>query len=144
VPACRGYPVSVGPGRDGPLVVEVRKDVSSSGSLICLRGELDVATAPPLQRRLDTVIHRGARQLVVDLANLSFCDLAGVRVLLSADRELRTRGGRLTLLGPCGCVSRISTVFDLTSQLPIQTGADGAGAGQDGAGAGQDGAGSQR
>jgi len=131
------------------LVVEVRKDASSSGSLIRLRGELDVATAPPLQRRLDTLIQRGVRHLVVDLADLSFCDLAGVRVLLSADRELGTRGGRLTLLGPCGCVSRISTVFDLTSQLPIQTGADGDGAeqdgdGQDGDGAGQDGAGSQR
>jgi anti-sigma B factor antagonist len=134
VPVFRGYPVSVGPGRDDPLVVEVRKDASSSRSLIRLRGELDVATAPPLQRRLDALIHRGVRHLVVDLEDLSFCDLAGVRVLLGADRQLRTRGGRLTLLGPCGCVSRISTVFDLTSQLPIQTAADGDGAGQDGAG----------
>jgi len=146
VPACRENPVSVGPGPDDQLVVELRKDASSSRSLVRLRGELDVATAPGLQRRLDSLIDRGVHHLVVDLADVSFCDLAGVRVLLGADRQLRTRGGHLTLLGPCSCVSRISSVFDLTSQLPIQSAADSDGDGQHGAGqdgAGSDGAGSE-
>ena len=122
MPAFRGYPVSVGPGRDDPLVVEVRKDASSR-SLIRLRGELDVATAPRLEQRVDTLIQRGVHHLVVDLADLSFCDLAGVRVLMGADRQLRAVGGRLTLLGPCRWVSCILTVFDLTDRLPIQSGA---------------------
>jgi anti-anti-sigma factor len=115
--------MAVGPGPDDPLVVEVRKDGSSSGSLIRLRGELDVATAPDLERRLEILIRRGVHHLVVDLAELAFCDLAGVRVLLGADRQLRADGGRLTLLGPCRWVSHILTVFDLTDRLPIQSGA---------------------
>jgi anti-sigma B factor antagonist len=150
-------PVSIGPGPDEPLLVDVRKDASPTRRLIHVRGELDFATAPALERRLGTLVGSGVHHLVVDLADLSFCDLAGVRVLLRLDRQLRDRGGFLTLLGPCHWVTRIVTMLDLTDQLQIQppAGSDGAsqdgasqdGAGQDGAGqdgAGQDGAASQR
>jgi anti-sigma B factor antagonist len=125
--------VSVGPGFVDPLVVHVRKDASASRSLVRLRGELDIATAPRLERRLGTLIRRRVHHLVLDVADLSFCDLAGVRVLLGVDRRLRAAGGRLTLLGPCRCLSRVLTELALTDQLPIQHPSDGDGAEQDGA-----------
>jgi anti-sigma B factor antagonist len=121
--------VSIGPGPDEPLVVDVRKDASPTRRLVHVRGELDFATAPALERRLETLVGSGVHHLVVDLADLSFCDLTGVRVLLRLDRQLRARGGCLTLLGPCRWVTRIVTLLDLTDQLQIQppAGSDGAG-----------------
>ena len=121
------------PGPDEPLIVEVRKDASLSGTLVHVRGDLDFASASGLERRLDTQVGSGVHHLVVDLADVSFCDLAGVRVLMRVDRELRTRGGRLTLLGPCRWVTRILTVLDLTDQLRIEPATGGDGAGQNGA-----------
>jgi anti-sigma B factor antagonist len=135
--------VSVRPGPNEPLVVDARKDASASRSLVRVRGDIDIATAPRLQRRLDTLVGQGVQHLVVDLRNVSFCDLAGVRVLLGVERELRAHGGHLTLLGPCRWVSSILSVLDLTDQLPIQASADGDGASRDGAsrdGASRDGA----
>jgi len=132
--------MSVRPGPDEPLVVLVREDTGSSRRFVQLGGELDFATAAGLRRHLDTLMFGNISHLVVDLGDLTFCDLAGVRVLLRANRELRARGGDLTLLGPCPWVSRILTALDLTDQLRIELGAS---AGMDGMD-GMDGAGSRR
>jgi anti-anti-sigma factor len=47
-------------------------------------GELDLGTAPVLERELDRVIKRCPDVVEVDIADLSFMDCAGVTVLISA------------------------------------------------------------
>jgi anti-sigma B factor antagonist len=136
VPALSGVPVSLGPRPDQVLSVDVRENMSPYRSLVHVRGELDFATAPRLERDLDALVGQGVHHLIVDLTHVSFCDLHGLRVLLRVDRELRSRGARLTLLGPCKWVSLLLTVLDLRDQLRIETGADGDGAGANGDGAG--------
>jgi anti-anti-sigma factor len=115
------------PDPDEYLVVDVRDDACPSRSFLRISGDLDFATAAGLRRRFDTLMRDSVHHLVVDLCEVSFCDLAGLRVLLGVDRELRARGGDLTLLGPCPWVSRILAVLDLTDQLRIEPGASTAG-----------------
>ncbi len=64
-----------------------------------VRGELDLATAPLLHAALAPVTDdpAGLGLLVVDLAEMPFADLVGLRALL----RLRD------LLGPAGCVVQL-------------------------------------
>ena len=61
-------------------------------------GGVDGYTAPLLQLCLDSqATQPGLRELVVDLAQVTFLGAAGVTVLAQAHRRCRTRGARLVL-----------------------------------------------
>jgi len=60
----------------------------SGTTVLSLHGELDLATAPHLTRRL-RVLNVLPGPIQVDLSGLTFVDCAGVRPLLEARRALR-------------------------------------------------------
>jgi anti-sigma B factor antagonist len=51
--------------------------------IVALRGEVDLATAPLLERELSLGAVRDARAVLVDLERVAFMDLTGLRPLLS-------------------------------------------------------------
>jgi stage II sporulation protein AA (anti-sigma F factor antagonist) len=75
--------------------------------LLRLEGELDLAAAPELRRRFDTV----GSAVVVDLEHVTFIDSAVLKELLRARAELAERGARLVLAGVPAPVRRL---LDLT------------------------------
>jgi anti-anti-sigma factor len=70
-------------------------------------GELDVATAPRLNMALSELRRDGVRDLTVDLADVTFLDTAGLRVLLEHAGLLRARRGRLHLTHPSNAIRRL-------------------------------------
>lgn len=69
----------------------------ASAVLVCLRGEIDIATAPDITDYLDTLTYAGSADLLIDLRQVEFMDGSGVRVLTRA--RARVRGeGRLRLI----------------------------------------------
>jgi anti-sigma B factor antagonist len=70
-------------------------------TLVVLRGDLDLGTAPDLRECLVKVIDEGAR-IVVDLEAVGFLDSAGLGILVGGLKRARTRGGDLELV----CSSR--------------------------------------
>jgi anti-anti-sigma factor len=63
-------------------------------------GRLDLVSAPVLKARLQLVIARGTRQIVVDLSGVSLVDSTGLATLLHGMRRLRTMGGDLRIARP--------------------------------------------
>jgi anti-sigma B factor antagonist len=61
-------------------VVSVSRD---DEVIVALRGEVDLATAPLLERELALGPIRDARAVLVDLGRVAFMDLTGLRPLLS-------------------------------------------------------------
>jgi anti-sigma B factor antagonist len=61
-------------------VVSVSRD---DEVIVALRGEVDLATAPLLERELALGPVRDARAVLVDLERVAFMDLTGLRPLLS-------------------------------------------------------------
>ena len=47
---------------------------------IQVHGELDCATVPSLEGRMDTVLHAGGGPVVLDLSGLRFMDVSGLRL----------------------------------------------------------------
>ena len=80
--------------------------------VLALAGDLDLAGAPALARRIDIARADGVRRLLVDLSNVRFCDSTGLRALIGAARELRIAGGRLTVACPGG--GPVARLLDLT------------------------------
>jgi anti-sigma B factor antagonist len=86
---------------DPGLTVRVQAVLDPPFVRLVAAGELDVATAPVLAAALDELIGSAPGAVRLELADVPFCDLSGLHVLLDADRKLCRAGGRLTVADPC-------------------------------------------
>jgi anti-anti-sigma factor len=65
-----------------------------------LRSALDITTGTALRECLLGVLRRGMTPLIVDLSAVSSCDVAGLAVLIGAQRQARARGITFCLAAP--------------------------------------------
>src|SRR2546423_10753855 len=76
---------------------------------VTLEDELDMASAPVLERAVDGAVE-SARRLELDLAGVSFMDSTGLRTLLAIRRRLDGTGCDLRLVGVPPPVLRVLDV----------------------------------
>jgi anti-anti-sigma factor len=69
-------------------------------TVLHITGELDLVTSPEVRRRVHDAVAAGRREVVLDLAEVLFCDSSGVGVLIAVRRLLRSCHGRLHLILP--------------------------------------------
>jgi anti-anti-sigma factor len=79
---------------DTPLL---RVEGATGAPWLRVSGEVDVSNAGDLERALRTAHARVAGDLHIDLAGVDFIDVAGLRTLTVAARDLNERGGLLVL-----------------------------------------------
>jgi anti-sigma B factor antagonist len=102
---------TVSSGWDQPDEFHVAEEpLGPRGVLLTVTGELDIATAPELRRRLAGVIDAGARRLVIDLTSISFMDSVAMAAILHA-RKLLADGGRMGIVLEPDSYTRI--VFEI-------------------------------
>jgi anti-sigma B factor antagonist len=92
---------------------EVSVETVDGWQVLCLAGEVDVATAPRLRDRLVQLINEGPPQLVVDLSGLSFIDSMGLGALVSGLKRARAQDGDLRLAGPTDHVAKVLSITRL-------------------------------
>jgi anti-sigma B factor antagonist len=92
-----------------------------SGGVLTLRptGELDIATAPRLERALLDDRRPGDR-VVLDLAELEFLDSTGLRVIVRAVEAAATGGWELTLRQGPAPVRRVFEISGVLGALPFE------------------------
>jgi anti-anti-sigma factor len=84
-------------------------------------GELDLTTAWELTKQVEQILQdRPREQVVLDLAELRFCSVAGVDAL----QWIRGGVGHLVLLDPPKIVRKVLTITDTIDGFDIQTTAD--------------------
>src|SRR5947209_9316002 len=83
-----------------------------------LAGELDIATAPWLERRLAWSVER-ARLVVLDLRNLTFMDASGARVVACASTRAWCAGNRLVLVRAPRQVQRLLSLTEVAERIEI-------------------------
>jgi anti-sigma B factor antagonist len=79
--------------------------------LVSVAGELDMHTAPDLERELRAALEGGAEVVIVDLAKCDFIDSTALGVLVSTKKKLETSGGDVSLVASD---SQIRRVFEIT------------------------------
>lgn len=85
---------------------------------VTVRGELDISTAPALERALRKAGDRAARGVDLDLSGTEFCDCSGLNVLLAARRHAVEQGRTLTIRSAGPAVRHLLTA---TGTWPLFT-----------------------
>lgn len=96
----------------GSLTIQRLSD--ERGVVFQLAGELDLESAPELERQLREAAATQPDRLLIDLASLEFMDSTGLAVMVRAQRNARENGHRFSLRpGP----TQVQRLFELTGVL---------------------------
>lgn len=102
----------------------LRERVVGSATVVELRGEIDIQTAPLVSARLDALTAGPSPELVLDLRSVTFIDCSGLAALCRARTRVLSRCGRLRLVSGSPRLMRIlrltnlAHAFDVHSRLP--------------------------
>lgn len=98
---------------DALEVSQTAQDVT----IVVLRGEHDIRSAPQLRSRLRATVETG-NPVVVDLSEVTFFDSTVLHALLEADELAREKGHALTMqVGTSPMVRRILEVSGVTDRV---------------------------
>lgn len=105
---------SIPPQASASPMLQISTDDGETGTSLIVSGELDIASAPTLQRAIEERDLAGGRPLLIDLSNLSFMDSTGLRALVVARQHAADNGYELVLRqGP----RQVQRVFELSGTL---------------------------
>jgi anti-sigma B factor antagonist len=80
-------------------------------AIIHVKGRLDSATVPELERQVLSMLEGDQRHLVLDFSELDYINSAGLRVLVMGYQRLTPLGGQVVI---CGVKDYIAEVFDVS------------------------------
>jgi anti-sigma B factor antagonist len=101
--------VQDGDGTSDQLTITLESD--PDGVRIVLVGEVDLATAPELDRVLDRLVSDGHGRLLIDLHGVAFMDSTGLAAIMRALQTADVNGHRLAVRRGSPQVQRL---FELT------------------------------
>ena len=97
-------------------MLNIGKNMENGKAVFTLKGRLDTVTAPELEQALKETLD-GVSQLTLDFGELEYISSAGLRVLLSAQKQMNRQGEmKLTRVG-----DTIMEIFEVTGFNEILT-----------------------
>ena len=94
----------------------INKTATDTALTLALEGRLDPTTAPALEEELKNSLE-GVAELTLDFEKLEYISSAGLRVLLSAQKQMNKQG-KMTIRNVC---ADIMEVFEITGFSDILT-----------------------
>ena len=98
-------------------------------TVVTLPAEIDMATAPAIGEQVAAALAPGVHIVIADMTATTFCDSAGITMLIRAKKQATARGAELRLLLPCPNVLRVLKLQGVDAVLPIYHSLEGALAG---------------
>lgn len=102
-----------------PPELEIVRVKQADGLTLAVRGEVDLASAPALERELRDA-ETSARRIVVDLAGLEFMDSTGIHALMDAHARAKSNGHKLVLTHLPAQVQRLFNLTGIDVRLTIE------------------------
>jgi anti-sigma B factor antagonist len=98
----------------------IRMERNSGGHIVYLCGELDAFTAPQLKERLIPLASDPeARQIAVDLEQVTYIDSTGIGIFIGALKAARQTGCKLVIENVPPRIERIFRITGLHEIVPI-------------------------
>lgn len=89
------------------LTVEQKGDVF----VLRIKGRLDAVSSPYAEKRIFDAIHNGQCYLLLDMSGVTYLSSAGMRMLLSITKRLRTVPGKLAI---CSVTANVIDVLKMS------------------------------
>lgn len=90
-------------------------------TIVSVEGSIDALTAPEISKYMNNLISNGKTKLVANFSGVDYTSSAGLRVLLGAVKETRSRGGDLFLVGVQPDVEKVLSLSGFTSIIKVFT-----------------------
>ena len=106
--------------------MELGLDVRKVGnySVVDVKGEIDVYTAPKLREKLIQLVSEGSYNVVVNLDGVDFLDSTGLGVLVGALKRVKAHDGTLALACSQDKLLKIFKITGLTKVFPLHASVD--------------------
>jgi anti-anti-sigma factor len=93
-------------------------DYDVGRTTISLHGELDALSVPAFAAVLSALVERGVRAVTIDLSDLRFCNVGGLRAMAELSARLNEVDGRVEILAPI-ILTRMLGIADLQALFVI-------------------------
>ena len=102
-----------------PVNLDVETSTKNGKTVVTLRGEIDVYTAPRLRQTLIDLVEGGATHIVVDMEKVDFLDSTGLGVLVGGLKRVRDKDGSMRLVATQDRILKIFDITGLSKVFPI-------------------------
>ena len=99
--------------------MEISTRMQDGSTIISIAGRIDTATAPALERAINTEIAAGSRRVLLNFSGVSYISSGGLRVLLATAKKLKTPGDKFAICGLSSEVHKILKLAGFTSIFSI-------------------------
>lgn len=96
-------------------------------TVIAVKGEVDLYTAPSLKDRIADLVSGGKSRLAVELSGVEFMDSTGLGVLIGGLKRCKEAGGSLALIAPREPVVKVLAITGLDKVFRIHESVEQAG-----------------
>ena len=100
--------------------MEIQHKIENEVLIIKIDGRLDAATSPSADETIKKAMEEDSNRLLFDLSDLEYLSSGGLRVILSAAKEIRRRNGKVALCCLNQYVDEIFEVSGFKSMIPIK------------------------
>jgi anti-anti-sigma factor len=101
------------------MQITIESAAPAIGTIVTLRGKLDVVSNADVEKSLLDVIALGEMKLVIDCAALDFISSAGLRSLIMAIKRMKVCGGVIALVALKRDVKMIIEISGLSPLIKI-------------------------
>lgn len=95
----------------------MRVEIVGEETVVSVSGEIDIATVGQVR---DALASLGTRDVVVDLADVSFMDTSALRLLVEQQRAAEETGASFAIARPHTLVRHLLDIAGLTDRLVIR------------------------
>src|SRR5262245_5092357 len=92
-------------------MTHVKEDQKGDVLILRISGRLDALSSPTAEKKVFEAINNGQYKLLLDLASVTYLSSAGMRMLLSTTKKLRTLSGKVAL---CGMTQNVMDVLKMS------------------------------
>lgn len=88
-------------------------------AVITLPEEIDISNSEQVREELLSLLNRGPAVLIVDMAETTFCDSAGVNALVRAHKRATANGAEIRLVVTSPGVQRVLDITGMDRLIPV-------------------------
>jgi anti-sigma B factor antagonist/stage II sporulation protein AA (anti-sigma F factor antagonist) len=91
--------------------MDIAEEQKGDVLIVTVKGRLDAISSPTAERHVFDLINDGANKLILDLSSVDYLSSAGMRMLLSTTKKLKSQSGKLVL---CSVTPNVMDVLKIS------------------------------
>jgi anti-sigma B factor antagonist len=103
----------------GITKLETTVNEISGVPVVTAGGEIDACSAGELKLAIDMAMETGAKDLVIDLGEVSYMDSSGFTTIFAATKQIKSRGGTVNLVACNDSIKRLLKLMCLDNTIQI-------------------------